>query len=92
MPKEIQAVPGAMTLAEMKEFASFSSATQRYIRRSLDIGLERSDAIETWSRDKVEEAGIKVQMSLYRRLDDIRRLCHRQYRSVHAVTDRAGRL
>ena len=39
MPKEIQAVPGAMTLAEMKEFASFSSATQRYIRRSLDVGL-----------------------------------------------------
>ncbi|WP_417593393.1 hypothetical protein [Parasphingorhabdus sp.] len=73
MPKETQAVPGAMTLAEMKEFASFSSATQRYIRRSLDIGLERSDAVETWSRDKVEEAGIKVQMSLYRRIGDIRK-------------------
>ena len=53
MTKETRSVPGAMTLAEMKEFASFSSATQRYIRRSLDVGLERSDAIETWSRDKV---------------------------------------
>ena len=73
MPKEMQAVPGAMTLAEMKEFAGFSSATQRYIRRSLDVGLVRSDAIETWSRDKVEEAGIKVQMSLYRRIDEIRK-------------------
>ena len=73
MTKEIQPVPGAMTLAEMKEFASFSSATQRYIRRSLDIGLKRSDAVETWSRDTVEEAGIKVQMSLYNRLDDIRK-------------------
>lgn len=73
MTKEIRPVPGAMTLAEMKEFASFSSAAQRYIRRSLDVGLERSDAIETWSRDAVEEAGIKVQTSLYRRLAEIRK-------------------
>ena len=72
MTKEIQPIPGAMTLAEMKEFASFSSATQRYIRRSLDIGLSRSDAVETWSRDAVEEAGIKVQMKLYRRIPEIR--------------------
>ncbi|MGB5483675.1 hypothetical protein [Parasphingorhabdus sp.] len=73
MTKEMQSVPGAMTLAEMKEFAGFSSATQRYIRRSLDVGLDRSDAVETWSRDTVEEAGIKVQISLYRRLDAIRK-------------------
>ena len=33
---------GAMTLAEMKEFASFPAATQRYIRRSLEIGLDQS--------------------------------------------------
>ncbi|ASK88797.1 hypothetical protein [Sphingorhabdus sp. SMR4y] len=73
MTKETRSVPGAMTLAEIKEFASFSSATQRYIRRSLDVGLERSDAVETWSRDKVEEAGIQVQISLYRRIRDIRK-------------------
>ncbi|WP_373491835.1 hypothetical protein [Parasphingorhabdus sp.] len=73
MTKETRPVPGAMTLAEMKEFASFSSAAQRYIRRSLDVGLDRSDAIETWSRDAVEEAGIKVQMALYRRLAEIRK-------------------
>jgi len=73
MTKETRSVPGAMTLAEMKEFASFSSATQRYIRRSLDVGLERSDAVDTWSRDKVEEAGIQVQISLYRRIRDIRK-------------------
>ena len=36
---------GAMTLAEMKEFASFPAATQRYIRRSLDVGLGREDAL-----------------------------------------------
>ncbi|MEO9598998.1 hypothetical protein [Parasphingorhabdus sp.] len=73
MTKEVKSIPGAMTLAEMKEFAGFSAATQRYIRRSLDVGLKRSDAIQTWSRDAVEEAGIKVQMSLYWRINDIRK-------------------
>ncbi len=73
MTKKVQSVPGAMTLAEMKEFASFGSATQRYIRRSLDVGLERTDAVETWSRDAVEEAGIKVQISLYKRIPEIRK-------------------
>lgn len=73
MTKETKPIPGAMTLAEMKEFASFGSATQRYIRRSLDVGLDRADAVETWSRDAVEEAGIKVQMKLYRRIADIRK-------------------
>ncbi|MEO0441678.1 MAG: hypothetical protein AAF067_12500, partial [Pseudomonadota bacterium] len=73
MTRATQSVPGALTLSEMKEFASFGSATQRYIRRSLDVGLDRSDAIETWSRDAVEEAGIKVQMKLYKRLADIRK-------------------
>jgi len=52
---------GAMTLAEMKEFAGFSAATQRYVRRSLDIGLDREDAMARWSRDVVEAASIRAQ-------------------------------
>ncbi len=36
--------PGMAALAEMAEFASFTSAAQRYIRRSLDVGLDRRDA------------------------------------------------
>lgn len=63
---------GAMTLAEMKEFAGFSAATQRYVRRSLDVGLEREDAMERWSRDVVEAASIRAQSRLYDRLPDIR--------------------
>ena len=65
---------GAMTLAEMKEFASFASATQRYIRRSLDIGLEREDAMGRWSRDVVEAASIRAQARLYRALPELRGL------------------
>lgn len=65
---------GAMSLAEMKEFAGFAAATQRYIRRSLDIGLDREDAMGRWSRDVVEAASIRAQARLYERLPDIRQL------------------
>lgn len=63
---------GAMTLAEIKEFASFAASTQRYIRRSLDVGLERHDALEIWSRDVVEAASINAQTRVYERLHEIR--------------------
>ena len=63
---------GVMTLAEMKEFAGFPSATQRYVRRSLDIGLDREDAMARWSRDVVEAASIRAQARLYARLPDLR--------------------
>ena len=63
---------GVMTLAEMKEFAGFPSATQRYIRRALDIGLDREDAMARWSRDVVEAASIRAQARIYARLPDIR--------------------
>ncbi len=72
MTKAKASKSGAIVLAEMKEFSGFSSATQRYVRRSLDIGLERSDAIARWSRDIVEAASIKAQQRIYRRLDTIR--------------------
>ena len=65
---------GAMTLAEMKEFAGFAAATQRYIRRSLDVGLERNDAMDRWSRDVVEAASIRAQAHMYDRLPEIRAL------------------
>jgi len=63
---------GTMALAEMKEFAGFPAGTQRYIRRSLDIGLARQDAMRRWSRDVVEAASIKAQARIYSRLDHIR--------------------
>ena len=63
---------GDLSISEIKEFASFPAATQRYIRRSLDIGLERDDAIARWSRDMVEETAIRVQARVYQRLVEIR--------------------
>ncbi len=64
--------PGLLTLAEIKEFASFSAATQRYIRRSLDVAFDRKDAVAVWSRDTVEVASINAQHVFYNRLDDLR--------------------
>jgi len=74
MGTQARPADGAMTLAEMKEFASFAAGTQRYIRRSLDIGLEREDAMERWSRDVVEAASIRAQIRIYERLEEVRAL------------------
>jgi hypothetical protein len=74
MASKMKPAEGAMTLAEMKEFAGFSAATQRYVRRALDIGLEREDALERWSRDVVEAASIRAQARMYERLDAVRGL------------------
>lgn len=63
---------GNRAIEEMKEFAGFPKGTQRYIRRALDIGLDRDDAIALWSRDVIEETSIKVQARVYRKLDRIR--------------------
>jgi hypothetical protein len=68
------AVPGMLTLAEIKEFASFSAATQRYVRRSLDVAFDRIDAIAIWSRDDHEAASIQAQHHYYDRLPEIRAL------------------
>jgi hypothetical protein len=74
MGARMKPADGAMTLAEMKEFAGFSAATQRYIRRALDIGLDRDDALARWSRDVVEAASIRAQARVYDRLPEVRAL------------------
>ncbi|HEU4960160.1 MAG TPA: hypothetical protein VFT56_07105 [Sphingomonas sp.] len=72
MASRTKQAQGAMALAEMREFAGFSAATQRYVRRSLDVGLEREDAMALWSRDVVEAASIRAQARLYERLPELR--------------------
>ena len=67
-----QPANGALLLSEMKEFASFPKATQRYIRRSLDVAYGRRDAIECWARDEGEAASIRAQSRIYKQLDHLR--------------------
>jgi hypothetical protein len=64
----------SMPIAEMKEFATFASSTQRYIRRSLDVASGAEGALDKWARDDLEAASIRAQHSIYRRLDTVRGL------------------
>ena len=59
-------------LAELREFASFNPCEQRYIRRSLDVGLSRADAFRLWARDGVETASIRAQYVVYQDLKTLR--------------------
>nr|WP_137677072.1 hypothetical protein [Parerythrobacter lutipelagi] len=62
----------SLTIAEMREFAGFTPAEQRYIRRSLDIGLGRQDAFKLWARDASENAAIRSQYVAYQELKLLR--------------------
>lgn len=55
-------------ITEMKEFAAFGAAEQRYICRSLDVAARGATAAERWSRNSAEAASIKTQVRLYRTL------------------------
>ena len=61
-----------LIIAELQEFANFSAAEQRYIRRSLDIGLGRSDAFKLWARDMAESSAIRRQYVAYQDLKMLR--------------------
>lgn len=67
-----QPAGGALLLSEIKEFAAFPKATQRYIRRSLDVAYGRRDAIGCWARDEAEIASIRAQTRLYKQLESLR--------------------
>lgn len=72
MGMEANSPDGTITLAEMREFASFGAATQRYVRRSLDVAFHRADAMELWCRDVVEAASIRAQARIYERIHELR--------------------
>ena len=62
----------SMTINEMREFASFEPSEQRYIKRSLDIGLGRQDAFRVWGRSAEECAAIRLQYVVYQDLKWLR--------------------
>ena len=62
----------SLTINELLEFAGFSPCEQRYIRRSLDIGLGRQDAFKLWARDATESASIRSQYVVYQDLKSLR--------------------
>jgi hypothetical protein len=75
----------------MMEFATFPKATQRYIRRSLDVAAGHGGTTRRWSRDDAEGASIREQNVAYRRLDEIRGLIP-DHDGVDAMTRLLGPL
>jgi hypothetical protein len=54
-------------VSEMCEFACFSGATQRYIKRSIDVGVRQcDDTVKRWARSHQEAASIAEQERAYR--------------------------
>lgn len=62
-----------MTIAEMREFASFSERERGFIARSLDIGLGRGDAFSLWSGSEDDNVQMRQQFRSYRALPSLRR-------------------
>jgi len=62
----------SLMINELREFASFSPCEQRYIKRSIDIGLGRQDAFKLWARDAAELASIRSQYVAYQDLKGLR--------------------
>lgn len=62
----------SLMINELREFASFSPCEQRYIKRSIDIGLGRQDAFKLWARDAAEISSIRSQYVAYQDLRSLR--------------------
>jgi hypothetical protein len=62
----------SLTIAELREFASFTEGEQLFIERGLDVGLGRGDAFKAWSRRAGDEAAIRQQYLAYRELRSLR--------------------
>jgi hypothetical protein len=71
-------IPGRATslelIAELREFATFTAAEQRYIRRSIDVAESGAGAAERWARGLVEAASIGEQAKSYAVIEAIRML------------------
>lgn len=88
------ATSSAATIGEMREFASFESGEQRYIKRSLDVGLARGDAFKLWGHSEAESISIRRQYVVYQDLKVARRLvpAHGAISDVERFTGKLLRL
>ena len=63
---------GIFFLNEMREFASFPSKDQKYIRRSLDVVFDKASSVrDIATRYKVDDSAISQQKGYYKHLTDI---------------------
>ncbi|KPL69111.1 hypothetical protein SZ64_13950 [Erythrobacter sp. SG61-1L] len=81
----------SLTIAELREFASFAPSEQRYIKRSLDVGLGRADAFKLWARDADELASIRRQYLAYQDLKGLKGITPDET-AIDGIEDFMGRL
>ena len=62
----------SLTIAELREFASFGEDEQLFIERGLDVGLGRCDAFKAWTGVAGDTAAIRGQYLAYRELRALR--------------------
>ncbi len=62
----------SLTIAELREFASFGEDEQLFIERGLDVGLGRCDAFKAWTGAAGDTAAIRGQYLSYRELRALR--------------------
>lgn len=62
----------SVIVAELREFAGFEDAEQRYISRALDIGLARRDAFRTWAAEEGDGLALRRHYIAYQNLRDLR--------------------
>lgn len=62
---------GKLAIVEMREFATFATSAQRYIRRSIGIA-RRTAPPERFSRNDDERKSVETQARLYERLPELR--------------------
>lgn len=62
----------SLTIAELREFASFGDAEQRFIERGINIAFSRGDAASCRAADPGEMAGMQAQHAAYRELRRLR--------------------
>ena len=72
MGSSMKPVTGARMVEELKEFASFSKATQRYIRCAIDLAHDPQYATARWSRTPAEAADIRRHAAMYKRIGLVR--------------------
>lgn len=56
----------SLTVAEWREFASFSAEERDYIHRALDIGLARRNALQYWVRKPGDTTLVRDHREAYR--------------------------
>jgi hypothetical protein len=81
----------SLAIAELREFASFAPCEQRYIKRSLDVGLGRQDAFKLWARDAAERGSIRSQYVAYQELKGLREICPDET-ALDGIADFMGKL